>query len=261
MAKSDPQSQRKRTWGEALFGDEEGAAAKAQYKREMGINPSYKTKQNVEASISAKAMDNPTSRPVRTEPSSGSSPVEIIGAPGKGSKPRGTAETYTKSYDVKRGASGTYTKSYDVKPKVSVPAVVKKASDKSTQANKAKPSSTTGTPAKPMTNFERMKARQYEKEGYGGRSMTAAGAKAQVQKERSYKNPLSGLASMAKAKMASKVAPKAVTRSVKASGTKQGSTSAFAMQMQGQKVKGSQTYSGAKPKSGFKFSDIFNRKK
>lgn len=40
---------------------------------------------------------------------------------------------------------------------------------------------------KPMTNFERMKARQYEKEGYGGRSMTSSGAKAQVQKERGFK--------------------------------------------------------------------------
>lgn len=38
-----------------------------------------------------------------------------------------------------------------------------------------------------VSNFERMKARQYEKEGYGGRSMTAASAKAQVQKERGYK--------------------------------------------------------------------------
>lgn len=50
-----------------------------------------------------------------------------------------------------------------------------KAGDKSRMANK------------PMSNFERMKARQYEKEGYGGRSMTAEKAKAQVRKERGYK--------------------------------------------------------------------------
>jgi len=47
-------------------------------------------------------------------------------------------------------------------------------------------SSVSKAPGK-MTNFERQKARQYEKEGYGGRSLTSSGAKARVQKERSYK--------------------------------------------------------------------------
>lgn len=40
---------------------------------------------------------------------------------------------------------------------------------------------------KPLTNFERMKMRGYEKEGIGGRSATSAGAKSRVKKERSYK--------------------------------------------------------------------------
>ena len=71
-----------------------------------------------------------------------------------------------------RKAAGTYTASYDVKeaPKVKTetpkekPATVKTASDKSRLAPK-------------MTNFQRMKARQFEKEGVAGRSMTAAQAK------------------------------------------------------------------------------------
>ena len=40
---------------------------------------------------------------------------------------------------------------------------------------------------KPMSSFERMKKRQYEKEGYGGRSMTLRGAESRVKKERSFK--------------------------------------------------------------------------
>lgn len=58
---------------------------------------------------------------------------------------------------------------------------VKAASDKSNYKPKA------AKAEKPLSNFERMKARGYEKEGYGGRSMTAASAKAQAQKERGYK--------------------------------------------------------------------------
>lgn len=48
--------------------------------------------------------------------------------------------------------------------------------------------------AKKMTNFERMKQRQYEKEGVGGRSVTAEGARKRVVEERKYK-PLAGLKS------------------------------------------------------------------
>lgn len=64
---------------------------------------------------------------------------------------------------------------------------------RSLQGRKASPvlgktggSSVKATASK-MTNFERQKARQLEKEGYGGRSMTREGAKKQVMKERSYK--------------------------------------------------------------------------
>ena len=71
-----------------------------------------------------------------------------------------------------RKAAGTYTASYDVKEapkaKSETPkeksATVKTASDKSRLSSK-------------MTNFQRMKARQFEKEGVAGRSMTAAQAK------------------------------------------------------------------------------------
>lgn len=41
--------------------------------------------------------------------------------------------------------------------------------------------------AKPMTAFERQKQRQYEKEGYGGRSMTSRSAESRVKKERGFK--------------------------------------------------------------------------
>lgn len=40
---------------------------------------------------------------------------------------------------------------------------------------------------KKMTNFERMKQSQYEKEGFGGRSLTAEGARKRVMQERKYK--------------------------------------------------------------------------
>jgi hypothetical protein len=48
--------------------------------------------------------------------------------------------------------------------------------------------------AKKMTNFERMKQRQYEKEGFGGRALTTEGARKRVMEERKYK-PLAGLKS------------------------------------------------------------------
>jgi hypothetical protein len=47
--------------------------------------------------------------------------------------------------------------------------------------------------AEKMTNFERLKARQYEREGYGGRVMTRKKATEQIMKERQYKSPLAGL--------------------------------------------------------------------
>jgi hypothetical protein len=44
-----------------------------------------------------------------------------------------------------------------------------------------------------LSAFERMKARQYEREGYGGRVMTRKKATEQIMKERQYKSPLAGL--------------------------------------------------------------------
>ena len=56
---------------------------------------------------------------------------------------------------------------------------------------KATPNAGAKAPAKkaekPMSNFERMKKRGYEKEGYGGRSVTSRGAESRVKKERSFK--------------------------------------------------------------------------
>ena len=58
------------------------------------------------------------------------------------------------------------------------PSTPKKAGDKSRMANK---------PEKKFSNFERMKQRQYEKEGFGGRSMTSSKAKERVKTERGFK--------------------------------------------------------------------------
>lgn len=56
-------------------------------------------------------------------------------------------------------------------------AVAKKTGDKSRLAK----------PEKKFSNFERMKQRQYEKEGFGGRSMTSSRAKERVKTERGFK--------------------------------------------------------------------------
>jgi hypothetical protein len=76
------------------------------------------------------------------------------------------SEKGKKTFDGKQGQSKTK------KP------VVKKDGPKAGPAKMAE---------KPMSNFERMKKRQYEKEGYGGRSMTSRGAESRVKKERSFK--------------------------------------------------------------------------
>jgi hypothetical protein len=81
---------------------------------------------------------------------------------------RGAAGTYTKPYDEKRSAAGTYTKPYDKKPASAASGAPPKpkqkpASDKSSQSGK-------------MTSFQRMKARQFEKEGVAGRSMSRSAA-------------------------------------------------------------------------------------
>lgn len=241
MATSDPQSQKKRTWGEYLFGDEKSAAARAQYKREMGINPAAKKTQNVEAAISSKSMENPTSKPVRTEPSSGKLPLKR--------EPRKAAGTYTKSYDVKRGTAGTYTSSYDVPGKKAVSETPQKKTVTKTSGARTVTKSVSGAPTK-MSAFERQKMRLLEKEGWGGRSMTSAQAKARVQKERGYKASVPSFGS--------KVA-KPVTKSTSKAPVKQGSTSSFAAKMQGRNDPRSPTYSGTKS-SGFKFKDLFKKK-
>ena len=56
-------------------------------------------------------------------------------------------------------------------------AMAKKTGDKSRLAK----------PEKKFSNFERMKQRQYEKEGFGGRSMTSSRAKERVKTERGFK--------------------------------------------------------------------------
>jgi len=70
---------------------------------------------------------------------------------------------------AKRQAAGTYTKSYDVAPKKAVGAPKTEASTAKTATDKSRVGGG-------MTNFQRMKARQFEKEGVAGRSMTSAAA-------------------------------------------------------------------------------------
>jgi len=82
---------------------------------------------------------------------------------------RQAAGTVTAPYEPKRGTAGTYTKSYDVKPSKSGSAPSVK-----TAAPKAASDKSRTTPK--MTSFQRMKARQFEKEGVAGRSMTRAAA-------------------------------------------------------------------------------------
>lgn len=121
---------------------------------------------------------------------------------------------------------------------------VKAAGDKSSQANKGKPTSATGTPAKKMTAFERQKARMYEKEGYGGRSMTAAQAKARVEKERGQKMEMPRFL-----KSFSKEAPKKASGMARPQYSSQKARD-FAAKMQGRNPSG-------KAGKGFKFKDLF----
>lgn len=237
MAESDPQSKKKRTWGEIIGGTKEGnAIASAEYKRDMGINPSAKRISNAEASRSARSMGNPTSAPYRPSSSASRLPES------KGNKPlRKAAGTYTESYDKPTAP----VKAADTPKKVVTPKA------KPVKAAKAAPSSTS-KPIK-MTAFERQKMRQLEKEGWGGRSMTSAQAKSRVEKERGYKSPVNGLSFSGKAP--SKAPAKAASKGKPLSGS-------FASMMQGRNVKGSPTYSpsGTKKKDGFKFKDLFKKR-
>jgi hypothetical protein len=85
--------------------------------------------------------------------------------PAAGARPGESTKGYGKAKGSNKPATGG--KGESAKPKA--------AGDKSRLSGKK------------MTNFERMKARQYEKEGYGGRAMTGERARAQVVKERGYK--------------------------------------------------------------------------
>lgn len=184
----DPQDKKSKDYS-ILGKAEDRAIAMAKYKREMGINPSYKTEQNAEVSRSAQSMKNPTDRPydVKTSPVglkkakkyevdsrfeiSKKNPVReakfnrgyvpwlvraIKDAPKATELKRKAAATYTEPYDVKEPSKTEGSKSAPGKTD-------KKASDKSRLAPK-------------MTNYQRMQARQLEKEGYAGRSLTRAQA-------------------------------------------------------------------------------------
>lgn len=113
---------------------------------------------------------------------------------------------------------------------------VKAAGDKSRAAK----------PEKKFSNFERMKQRQYEKEGYGGRAMTTERAKAQVVKERGQKLQMP---SFGKSKTANKAAPKQASN-MKPIEYKSQKARDFATKMQGRNRSG-------KVDNKFKFKDLF----
>jgi hypothetical protein len=113
---------------------------------------------------------------------------------------------------------------------------VKAAGDKSRAAK----------PEKKFSNFERMKQRQYEKEGYGGRAMTAERAKAQVMKERGQKLQVP---SFGKSKTANKATPKQASN-MKPIEYRSQKARDFAAKMQGRNRSG-------KADSKFKFKDLF----
>jgi len=180
---ADPQDKKKKDW--SLFGrTEDNAIARAKYKREMGINPKAQTESSAEVSRSAKSMKNPTSRPydpadsakvARLKKKEVAAPAAIASsASGKTfERGKGNAALPRKQSSYSGYGNDTTSKTYGYTPKkkeaatvgsVSVPTPVKNTPDKSSQAGK-------------MTNFQRMKARQFEKEGVAGRSMTSAAAK------------------------------------------------------------------------------------
>lgn len=88
---------------------------------------------------------------------------------------RKAAGTYTASYEPKRKAAGTYTESYDVKTPTGKSPKAKSPAPKS-EAKPRKAASDKSRVAGKLTSFQRMKARQFEKEGVAGRSMTRAAA-------------------------------------------------------------------------------------
>lgn len=197
----DAQDKKSKDW--TLFGrTEDNAIARAKYKREMGINPSYKTQQNAEVSRSAQSMKNPTSRPYDPADSAKVAALRKKDA-------RKAAGTVTEPYEPKRKAAGTITAPYDKKPVSAAPAAsgappkpkvkpARVASDKSSQSGK-------------MTSFQRMKARQFEKEGVAGRSMTRSAAQKKAM-EKVGAPKMSGLLSKLSSGTKKAAAPKKVDK-------------------------------------------------
>ncbi len=107
----------------------------------------------------------PKSKPANSSPTSGSR--DDRASSGAGSTKAKTFKDKQQGMKVKGSPTNPGTKKAE-----------SKATDKSRAAAK---------PEKKMSNFERMKQRRYEKEGYGGRSMTPSKAKSRVEKERSFK--------------------------------------------------------------------------
>ena len=269
MAESDPQSKRKRTWGEWLGGTKEGnAIASAEYKRGMGINPKAKEISNAEASRSARSMTNPTSAPARTNKSGNATTTKTTNPPSSTGRKKfwngggGSVYQDIDPYRTTKYNQGDYAKYR--KDKAATQSAVSSNSD-SPAPNKTKTATPKVKPAKAdpvkaaaakptrMTAFERQKMRQLEKEGWGGRSMTSAQAKSRVETERSYKSPVNGLS------FSGKAPSKAPAKAVKG---KPLSSTKFSDMLQGRNVKGSPTYSpsGTKKKEGFKFKDLFKKK-
>jgi len=194
----DAQDKKSKDW--TLFGrTEDNAIARAKYKREMGINPSYKTQQNAEVSRSAQSMKNPTSRPYDPADSAKVAALrkkettKTFGSrtSGPGQKRMGASGASIESdyRGPNRGlsqrkpapAAGAPPKP-KVKPDGLGAATVRKAegpksaSDKSAQSGK-------------MTSFQRMKARQFEKEGVAGRSMTRSAAQKKAAEKSGSRKP------------------------------------------------------------------------
>jgi hypothetical protein len=106
---------------------------------------------------------------------------------------RSASGTYTESYEPKRKASGTYTASYDVKAKSETPKPERKATATASDKSRLAPK---------MTAFQRQQARQFEKEGVAGRSMTAAQAKRKASEKGSSVAGLRSLFGLSKVKSA-----------------------------------------------------------
>lgn len=167
-----------RTWNEFLFGTEADRKRAKEVLKEIRSDGRYTLPDLDIIPIGAREGEKAGAYPAKKPNVESTKSVEQRSK----SMNNPTQRTYDKN-NPNYVASGAA-----VPPKAPVPkakpdrtAPVKAAGDKSRVAGK-------------MTNFERMKQRQYEKEGVGGRSVTAEGARKRVVEERKYK-PLAGLKS------------------------------------------------------------------